>query len=74
MQQHVRINTGYILCPQCGHSFPTLSDMLHHEHLHDECTTFECSQCDLVYYTLNSLYIHQIGKHSKGYICEMCDR
>ena len=74
MQQHVRVYTGGVPCPQYGHSFPTLSDMLYHEHLHDEQKTFECSQCDLVYYTLNSLCIYQIGKHREGYTCEMCDR
>ena len=74
MQQHVRIHIGVVLYPQCGRSFPTLSDMLCHEYLHDECTTLECSQCDLVYYTLNSLCIHQIGKHRDGYTCKMCDR
>ncbi len=71
MWQHMRVHTGGVPCP---HSFPTLSDMLCYDHLHDERQTFECSDCDAVYHTLNSLRIHQIGKYGEGYICEMCDR
>ncbi len=74
MYQHICIHTRGVPCPQCGWSFPMLTEMLWHKHLHSERQTFESSECDAVYHTLNSLRIHQIGKHSKGYAYEMCDR
>ncbi len=74
MHQYVSIHTGGVPCPQCGHSFPTLTEMLQHKHLHSDRQTFDCSECDTMYYTLNSLQIHQIRKHGEGYTCEMCDR
>ena len=36
MRQHICIHTGGIPCLQCGHSFPMLTEMLWHEHLHNE--------------------------------------
>ena len=74
LHQHICIHTRGVPCPQCGWSFPMLTEMLWHKYLHSERQTFECSECNAVYHTLNSLRIHQIRKHGEGYTCEMCDR
>ncbi len=73
MHQHIRQHTG-VPCSKCGHHFPTLSDMLHHEYLHDQRDTFEYSSYDTVYHTRDALRVHITGKHGNGYKCSLCEQ
>ena len=74
MHQHIRQHTQGVPYTKCGCHFPTLPDILHHEHLHDQRDTFECSSCDAVYHTRDALRVHITGKHGNGYKCSLCEQ
>ena len=74
MHQHVCRHTRGIPCVQCGHCFPMITEHLHHEHLYSEQDTYECPECEAVYYTKASLKMHIIGKHSVGYLYSQYSR
>ena len=61
-----------LLCQKCGKSFPALSELSQHECLYSARVTYSCNQCDVEYYTMVSLKLHQMGKHGEGYICQQC--
>ena len=70
MCQYVCRHTGGIPCVQCGHGFPMIMELL----CHSEWDTYECPECEVVYYTKASLKMHIVGKHGVGYLCSWCGR
>ena len=72
MCQHVCHHiTGY-LYQKYGKGFPTLTELSHHEHLHDVREVFDSEECGAEYYMVTSLCTHQVGKHGEGYYCQCC--
>ncbi len=52
MRQHIRQHMTGLACSKYDKSFPTLSEVIRHEQLHEErVVVFECDNCDLVYHT-----------------------
>ncbi len=60
------------MCQLCGRAFPTITLLLHHEHLHQERSVYNCSTCGAEYHTKASLWIHHIGKHGDSFKCDQC--
>ena len=73
MCQYVRSHTTGVKCTTCGKGFATITEILRHQHLHDEWEEFLCQDCDSVYHTRAALNIHWVGKHGPGYQCANCD-
>ncbi len=74
MWQHVRCHTTGLPCVQCGLGFPTITELLHHKHLHADQSALECLEYEAEYYTQASLKIHIVGKHGEGYHCIKCGK
>ncbi len=49
MHQHIRHHTTGYLCQKCGKGFPTFTELLCHEHLHDARKVFDCEECGAEY-------------------------
>ncbi len=73
MHQHIRSHTTGVKCVTCGKGFPTITEILRHQHLHNDYEEFVCQDCDLVYHMRAALNIHWVGKHGPGYLCTNCD-
>ena len=72
MYQHVWTHTSGVKYTICGKGFATITEMLYHQHLHDERELFPCDECELVYHMRAALIVHQRGKHGPGFPCENC--
>ncbi len=71
MHQHVRCHTSGVRCETCGKGYPTLSEMLCHQHLHDQREEYPCPHCELFYHTKLAFSVHIRGKHGDGYSMEL---
>ncbi len=68
----MRSHTTGVKYAMCGKGFPTITEMLRHQYLHDDHEEFACQDCDLVYHMRAALNIHWVGKHGPGYLCTNC--
>ncbi|XP_061381930.1 zinc finger protein 16-like [Danaus plexippus] len=80
-QQHMKISKKHatendfkFMCSDCGKRFPTksrLRDHINWEHLKNYVYT--CDECQKVFKTSNSVYLHKQAVHRKDVIEHLCD-
>ncbi len=72
MHQHVWKHTRGFHCKTCSRSFQNKKQWSEYHLFHPKHQCYDCKSCKNYYFSCASLHIHQIGKHSPGYVCHQC--